>query len=499
MSHLPFIMIDEKSEFPLYRQIYEAIRRSILKGEIHSGRRLPASRLLATQLAVSRMTVINAYDQLLAEGYLESRSGAGTFVAEHLPEEFLNTPEIELQGNNATTAPRDLKLSEYGKNILQETRAILRNNQATTIIPFQHGLAAVNEFPFDVWTKLASKCYQTLQSDEFGYGDAAGFYPLRKAIADYLKSARAVNCAPEQIIITNGAQQAFDLIGRILLKPNDKFWIENPGYFGAKQAFKSFGTKPVPVPLDENGFDLQAALNQSKNARLAYVTPSHQFPLGMTMSLARRLQLLEWAKNAESWIIEDDYDSEFRYEGRPLASLQGLDRDGRVLYIGTFSKMIFPALRLGCLVVPLDLIEIFSAVRSIGGSPSTLIEQATLAEFISEGHLNRHIRRMRRLYEKRQEILIMEIEKHLAGKIEVKKSFAGMHLIGWLNDNVKDYEVAKKAVEFGVRVAAVSSHSLTEWNQGGLIFGYTAINEKQIKNGIQQLSRAMDSLRKCEA
>jgi GntR family transcriptional regulator/MocR family aminotransferase len=219
----------------------------------------------------------------------------------------------------------------------------------------------------------------------------------------------------------------------------------------------------------------------------------------MTMSLARRLQLLEWAKNAESWIIEDDYDSEFRYEGRPLASLQGLDRDGRVLYIGTFSKMIFPALRLGCLVVPLDLIEIFSAVRSIGGSPSTLIEQATLAEFISEGHLNRHIRRMRRLYEKRQEILIMEIEKHLAGKIEVKKSVAGMHLIGWLNDNVKDYEVAKKAVEFGVRVAAVSSHSLTEWNQGGLIFGYTAINEKQIKNGIQQLSRAMDSLRKCEA
>ncbi|MDQ3063815.1 MAG: PLP-dependent aminotransferase family protein [Acidobacteriota bacterium] len=496
MPHPPFIMLDEKSEIPLYRQIYETIRRSILSGDFHSGRQLPASRLLAKQLVVSRMTVINAYDQLLAEGYLESKAGAGTYVAEHLPENFLQTPRVEPRKNETETSPRILKLSKYGKNVLKESRAVLRNSQATPIVPFQHGLAAIDEFPFDIWTKLASKCYYALRRDEFGYGEPAGFYPLREAIAAHLKSARAVNCTPEQIIITNGAQHAFDLISRILLEPKTEVWFENPGYFGAKQVFQSFEAKLVPVPVDKDGFDLAAALKQSRNARLVYVTPSHQFPLGVTMCLPRRLKLLEWAKKAEAWIIEDDYDSEFRYEGRPLASLQGLDRDGRVLYIGTFSKTIFSALRLGCLVVPKDLIEIFTAVRALGGLHSPLIDQATLAGFINEGHFARHIRRMRRLYEERQEILIAEVKKHLAGKLEVKKLVSGMHVIGWLNDDVEDLVVAKKAAEFGVTVAAVSSHSLTKKERGGLILGYTAINEKQIKKGVKQLAKAMESLSK---
>ncbi len=268
-------MLDEKSESPLYRQIYEAIRRSILSGEFHSGRQLPASRLLATQLGVSRMTVINAYDQLLAEGYLESRAGAGTFVAEHLPEEFLQTPGIKLQKSDAETSPRNLKLSGYGKNISKEIGRILQNNQATPIIPFQHGLAAIDDFPFDVWAKLTSRCYQTLQRNRFGYGEPAGFYPLRESIAAYLKSARAVNCTPEQVIITNGAQHAFDLIGRILLEAKTEVWVENPCYFGARQAFQSVGAKLIPVPVDKNGFDLSAALKQSRNARMVYVTPSH--------------------------------------------------------------------------------------------------------------------------------------------------------------------------------------------------------------------------------
>ena len=494
MPHPPFIILDEKSDAPLYRQIYETIRRSILSGEFHSGRQLPPSRFLAKQLGVSRMTVINAYDQLLAEGYLESRSGAGTFVAAHLPEEFLQTPRVQPQKFETKLAPRNLKFSRYGKKISKEIGKILQNNQATPIVPFQHGLAAIDEFPFDVWTKLASKCYYRLQRARFGYGEPAGFYPLRESIAAYLKSARAVNCAPEQVIITNGAQHAFDLIGRIMLEPKTEVWIENPCYFGARQVFQSFEAKLVPVPVDKSGFDLAAALKQSPNARLAYVTPSHQFPLGVTMSLSRRLRLLEWARKAEAWIVEDDYDSEFRYEGRPLASLQGLDLDGRVLYIGTFSKTIFPALRLGCLVVPDDLIEIFTAVRALGGSHSPLIDQATLAEFITEGHFTRHIRRMRRLYEERQQILVSEVKKHLAGRLEVKKSISGMHLIGWLPDDFKDHIVAKKAAGYGVKVAAVSSHSLTKWERGGLIFGYTAISEEQIKKGVKQLAEAMESL-----
>ncbi len=494
MLHPLFITLDEESDVPLYRQIYESVRHAILSGELFPGKRLPASRFLAEQLGVSRTTIVNTYDQLLAEGYLESKTGAGTFVAAHLPEEFLSTLDVERQKNQTETPKRDLKLSRYGKNVFEESPTILRNSPATPAIAFQHGLAAVDEFPFDLWTKLASKIYRTLPRDRFGYGEPAGFYPLRASVAAHLKSARAVNCSPEQIIITTGAQHAFDLIGRVLLEPGAEVLIENPCYTGAKQAFQSFEAKLVPMPVDENGFNLSATLKKNRKARLACVTPSHQFPLGVTMSLSRRLQLLEWAQKAQSWIIEDDYDSEFRYAGRPLASLQGLDRNGRVLYIGTFSKTIFPALRLGCLVVPQDLVQVLTAVRALNGSHSPLIDQATLAEFITEGHFARHIRRMRRLYEERQEILISEAKKHLAGFLEIKKSVSGMHVIGWLNEGVKDSLVAEKAAALGVKTSAVSSYSLTKWQQhGGLVLGYTAIGEKQIKKGIKQLARAMET------
>ena len=496
MPHPPFIILEEKSDLPLYRQIYETVRRSILSGEFHSGKQLPASRFLAKQLGVSRMTVINAYDQLFAEGYLESKPGAGTFVAEHLPEEFLNTPRVEPLKSQAKFVPRKLKLSAYGKNAAEESGTILQYNRTTPPVAFQHGLAAVNEFPFDLWTKLTNKCYRALEREKFGYGEAAGFFPLREAIAAHLKSIRGVNCAPEQVIITSSAQQAFDLIGRIFLERGAEVWIENPCYFGVKQSFQSFGAKFVPVPVDADGFDLAAAFKLSRNARLAYVTPSHQFPLGVTMSLARRLALLEWARNNDGWIVEDDYDSEFRYTGRPLPSLQGLDRDGRVLYVGTFSKTVFPALRIGCLVVPPDLIEIFTTVRALSGSHAPLIEQATLAEFIAEGHFGRHLRRMRRLYEERQEILVYEIKKHLAGRLEVKNLISGMHIVGWLPDGVDDRLTAAKAAEFGITTGTVSSHSLTRWTRGGLILGYTATSEEQIKKGVRQLAKALKSLPK---
>ncbi len=490
MSYSPFIALDEESVVPLYQQIYEIIRRSILSGEFSSGKQLLASRALAKQLSVSRVTVNSAYDQLLAEGYLESRIGAGTFVAAHLPEEFINTPRVKNQKNWTEIPKRDLKFSNYGKNIFRESLTILRNNQATTAVAFQHGLAAIDEFPFNIWTKLVNKIYQTLPRDDFGYGDAAGFYPLRKAIAIYLKSARAVNCSPEQIIITTGAQHAFDLIGRVLLERGEKVLIENPCYTGARQVFESFEAELIPVPVDENGLNL-AALKEKQKARIVAVTPSHQFPLGVTMSVARRLQILEWAKRNEGWIVEDDYDSEFRYEDHPLASLQGLDRDGRVLYIGTFNKMIFPALRLGCLVVPPDLAETLTAARALSGSRASTIEQATLAEFINEGHLTRHIRRMRNLYQRRQEILIAEVEKHLAGRLEVKKSVSGMHVIGWLPKGADDQEISEKAATLGLKVSAVSAYSLTKIERGGLILGYTAVDEAQIKKGVRQLAKIL--------
>lgn len=495
MPYLPFITLDEGSDVPLYRQIYEGIRHAILSGELFPSRQLPASRFLAKQLGVSRTTIVNTYDQLIAEGYLESKTGAGTFVAKHLPEEFLSTPDVEGRDDHAEAVTRNLKLSNYGRHIYQESPTILRNSPATSAIAFQHGLAAIDQFPFDVWTKLANKVYRTLPRDQFGYGSPAGFYPLREAAASHLKSTRGVNCSPEQIIITTGAQHAFDLIGRVLLERGSEVLIEDPCYTGAKQAFRSFEATLTPVFVDENGFSLTGTVKDNRKAQLACVTPSHQFPLGVTMSLSRRLQLLEWAHKTETWIVEDDYDSEFRYAGRPLASLQGLDRHGRVLYVGTFSKTIFPALRLGCLVVPQDLVEIFTAVRALNGSHSPLIDQAALAEFISEGHFARHIRRMRRLYEERQEILISEAKKHLAGCLEIKKSVSGMHVIGWLNEGVKDTIVAQKAAAIGVKTSAVSSYSLRKWQRrGGVVLGYTAIGEKQIEKGVKQLSRAIENL-----
>ncbi len=488
-------MLDEKSAIPLYRQIYKTIRLSILSGEFQSGKQLPASRLLAQQLNVSRMTVLNAYDQLITEGYLESKTGAGTFVAEHLPEEFLNTPQVKQKSEIEPPAPRELALSAYGKSVSSSARAVLQFSRTTPLLPFQPGVAAIDEFPFDLWTKLANKSYRALERKKFAYGESFGIFALREAIAAHLKSVRAVNCAPEQVIVTSSAQQAFDLISRIFLEPGTEVLIENPCYFGVKHVFQSFDAKLIPVPVDQDGFNLAAA-ERSGKARLAYVTPSHQYPLGVTMTLARRLQLLEWARTNNAWIIEDDYDSEFRYEGRPLPSLQGLDRDGRVLYIGTFSKTVFPALRLGCLVVPPDLIEIFTAAHALSGAGSPLIEQATLAEFIAEGHYSRHIRRMRRLYEQRQETLVTEINKYLADWLQVKKLPSGMHLIGWLPEGMNDQFVAEKVAAAGIRTATVSSHSLTEWQHGGLILGYTAIDEKQIKEGVKQLAKVFKSLPK---
>ena len=335
------------------------------------------------------------------------------------------------------------------------------------------------------------KCYNKLKRDSFGYGDPAGFRPLREAIAAYLKSFRAVNCTPEQVIITSGAQDAFDLIARVLLNPKAVVWVENPCYLSAKQIFASAEAKLVGVPVDENGLNLSAAPRSGRKPRLVYITPSHQFPLGVTMSLSRRLQLLEWAKKTQAYLLEDDYDSEFRYEDRPIPSLQGLDRDGRVLYIGTFSKTIFSALRLGCIVAPPDLAEVLTAVRALNGSHSPIIEQATLAEFINEGHLTRHIRRMRRLYSDRQDFLIAEIKKHLSGKLEIKRTGSAMHLIGWLPAAVNDEMVVRKAAEQGVKLVSVSSHSLTNWRRGGLVLGFTATNEEQMKQGVRKLARVL--------
>jgi GntR family transcriptional regulator/MocR family aminotransferase len=495
MPHPPFIALDEKSDAPFYRQIYETIRRSILSGGLPSGRQLPASRLLAKQLGVSRMTVVNAYEQLLAEGYLEGRMGAGTFVSAHLPEEFLQASGFKRLERREKPSPRKVILSGYGGRVAQNSKIILRHHGATALVPFQHGVAALDEFPFGVWAKIAQRWQKSPPAAVVSYGDAVGFQPLRDAVAAHLAAARGVRCTPEQIIITNGTQQALDLIGRIFLSESEDVCLEDPGYIGARDVFAATGARIVPVPIDDEGFDVRTARKRSRKARLIYVTPSHQFPLGVTMSLARRLSLLEWARERDAFVVEDDYNSEYRYSGRPLASLQGLDRDGRVIYVGTFSKTIFPALRLGYLVAPADLLEVFAAARALTDLHSPVIEQAILAEFISERHFARHIRRMRGMYEGRQQTLVEEARKNLRGTLEVAPAKAGMHLIGWLPDGVDDREVSRRGAEAGLNLAPVSAYCINQKLKGGLLLGYTAYDEKHIRQGMKKLARVLTETR----
>ena len=488
---IPFIQLDDKeSGTPLYRQIYEAIRWAILGGEFAHGMQLPPTRSLADQLGVARMTVVNAYEQLLAEGYVEGKQGSGTRVAATLPEERLGVREEKNVQNKESARPRKPSLSRRGEWLTSAVTPI-RPRPESRSYAFQYGMAAVDEFPFKLWSQLASRRMKKPARELLAYGDPAGYLPLRTSIASHLKSARAVQCDAEQVIIVAGAQQALDLTARVLLDPEDRAWIEDPGYSGARNAFLFAGAKVGQVRVDREGFDLSGAIKRYQSARLVYVTPSHQFPLGITMSLSRRLALLEWARQSDAFIIEDDYNSEYRYAGRPLASLQGLDRDDRVIYIGTFSKTIFPSLRLGCVVVPKSLINAFVAARGLIDWHSPSIDQATLADFISEGHFARHIRRMCTLYKDRQETLVTAARRELDGLLEVAPAEAGMHLVGWLPKGSNDKTAAAKASQSGVEAAPLSAFSSNKLARGGLILGYTGVNSRQIKDGVKRLARAL--------
>ena len=494
ISTFPFVSLSDRtvSHVPMHRQIYEKLRLAILNGELPSKSRIPSSRALAAQLGVSRMTVVNAYDQLFAEGYLDAKIGAGTFVASELPEELLQMPKTRAVKTDAFS--RRLNLSRQGSQMAQDLEELLREHSSNRFVPFQNGFTAINSFPFDTWARIAARWNRHAPTATLANGDLAGFYPLRQAIAAHLKSARGVNCAPEQVIITYGAQQALALISAVFLEPNDEVWLEDPGYTSARSLFALSRTKLIPVPVDEDGLNFKAAFERSKNPKLIYVTPSHQYPLGVTMSVTRRLSLIEMARTSGAWIIEDDYDSEYRYSGHPLASLQGLDQNGRVLYVGTFSKTIFPSLKLGCLVVPPDLVDVFTAARMLNGAHSPLIDQAILAEFISEGHFARHVRRTRTLYEERQQILVEEVERNLKGLVEMKADDAGMHLVGWLPDHLDDREAALRAAEVNIRLSSISDHCINKYPRGGLVFGYAGFDEAQIRSGIAKLTEVLTEL-----
>jgi GntR family transcriptional regulator / MocR family aminotransferase len=466
-SPLPSFSIDANSELPLHRQIYNAVRQNIMNGILPFNAKLPATRAFSINYRVSRNTVLAAFDDLIAEGFLEARVGAGTFVKHQVQ---VNPRVTKQQLSN-----RGLTISSTAFTIPRESR----------IAAFRHGIGDLSLFPWDVWTRLYKRAAH--QHQNFGYPDPAGFLALRHAIASYIAATRAVRCTPDQVIITSGSQQAIMLAAQLLLEPNDLVWHENPGYLGARGALLTAGAQVAPIPVDAQGLDVQAGQQLAPKARLAYVTPSHQYPTGVTMRHERRVELLQWANAANTWILEDDYDSEYRYDHRPLESLQSLDQHGRVIYIGTFSKVLFPALRLGYMVVPANLAAAFTTARALQDRGSSLLEQQTLASFISEHHFARHVRRTQKLYLERQLVLREQLGL-LLPDLELQGFEAGIHLCAWLPENLNDFEISSSAAQHGLEVMPISAYSQTPLARGGLFLGYAAVSSQELEAGVKILS-----------
>jgi GntR family transcriptional regulator / MocR family aminotransferase len=492
----PEIMLDQSASAPLYRQLYERLRGSILAGHLEAGTRLPSTRVLASELGVSRTTTALAYELLLLEGYLESRVGDGTRVA-HLQPEQVFQGSGNAQGLDAT-APSGTPPALFA-----------RRGQVLIDMPYPEGFYGeqarrgtslflvgqpdVTSFPYETWARLVARHARHSLQAVSGYQYVQGYLPLRQAIATHIGVTRGVHCSPEQILLTTGGQGALDLVARVLLDPGDAAWVEDPGYSGARGALLAAGAQPVAVSVDEEGLDVEAGRQLCPEARLAIVTPSHQFPTAVTMNLSRRLALLEWSRETHAWIIEDDYDSEYRFSGRPLEALHGLDRAGRVLYIGTFSKVLFPSLRLGYLVAPPELLKGLIAMHRLIAVHLPLLEQMALADFMAEGFFARHVRRMRQLYKERRDALVDALRRELGGKLDVRAPEAGMHLAVWLPAGMSAQAVVQRAAASGLPILPISHFSQRPLQRDGLLLGFASSSPQELRVGVHTLALALQA------
>ena len=482
------------NSIPLHQQLYEQLRAYILTGKLPPGTRIPSTRAMAKSLNISRSTVTQSYEQLLSEGYLETIIGSGTYVCTQLPDDLLHSKPVELGfGTGKDAHSTRVRLSQYGK-ILAETENVPRVHEGKEEISFRYGRPAFNEFPIKLWRSLLSQyCGASLNWLDYSI-EPLGYKPLRGAIANYISRARAVNCIPEQILITNGTQQALDLIMRLLIEPGNTIALEDPGYLSARLIFQTHGANLLPIPVNDNGLvvsKLESYSNQ--DIRLVYVTPSHQFPTGAVLSLPRRLELLAWATQTGALIIEDDYDSEYRYGDRPIPALQGLDKSGSVLYIGTFSKVLFPSLRIGYLVLPQNLVPIFTRAKWLSDRHLPILEQQVLAEFIEQGHLESHIRKMRSIYDQRRQVLVQARYSHFREKVTVFGDKAGLHIMVHLQTHLSESEIIERAASFGVGMMSASTQYLIPTYKNEFIFGHGELNEQQLVEGISRLKTALDT------
>jgi GntR family transcriptional regulator/MocR family aminotransferase len=480
------IQLDAASGLPLHRQVYQALRGAIVTGRLARGTRVPSTRALAEMLGVSRTTLTSTFAQLISEGYLYATVGSGTFVSTDLPDDSaaFDRSAAPRAGNEA------FRLSAFGASLTKA--APLEPPRVPGTIDFRDGRPAFEKFPYDAWRRCIVR-HVRAGGNSFDYSsDPGGELALREAIAAYLGRARAVHCDPADVAIVNGSQQAIDLIARVLIEPRDVVVLEDPGYPGAQRTFAAHGADVRGVPVDNEGLrvDLLRKLAGAGPVRLVYVTPSHQFPLGAVLSFPRRLELLRWAEATETIVVEDDYDSAYRYEGRPIPALQGLDASGRTLYVGTFSKTMFPALRLGYVVMPRALREIVVAAKGFCDRQSPALEQRALADFIADGSFERHIRRMRVLYRERRAALLDALSRHIGDRAEVIGDSAGMHLVVRFRD-VDESELVRKASRAGVALKSTLPHYLERGPGGEFVFGFAEHPPATLDEGVARLARAL--------
>ena len=479
------LALDRAAARSLQDQLVDYFRSAVLEGRLKAGIRVPSSRALAADHGVARITAVQAYERLVAEGYLAARPGSGLFVAEsQLDQRIVPAPPQR----RSARKPRMPALE-------RSLPAMPMSRRPDERLPLATGIPALDHFPWSDWARITARIHRERPLDALGHGDPQGERALREAIAEYLGAARGIACTAEQILVVAGSQQGIDLTARALARAGDAIWTEEPGYPVGRAALQAAQLERVPVPVDDEGIDVAAGVRRAPGARLALVTPSHHYPLGFTLSLRRRLALLDWAERADAWILEDDYDGEYRYGGRPLAPLYTLDRGHRVLYLGTFSKVLAPGLRVGYLVVPAGAIDAFTALKAAADRHAPSLTQRVLARFIGEGRLGAHLRRMRGLYARRRLALLDALEREAAGLLRASDApEAGLHLVAWLDRPADDVAASQRALEKRVYAAPLSTYYAGPERERGFVLGFANTREDAARPAVRRLVEAIESV-----
>lgn len=469
-------------------QFYLTIKELILNGQLKAGSKLPSSRTFSEMMSISRNSVLSGLERLVDEGYLITKKGSGTYVAAFIPDDGIQIKSLSPQ-KKTNNENGDLNINPHMqvmKNIWDTTAPHAGSNMT-----FNIGIGCIDLFPYELWGRLLGRVWRQFRHQDWKLNEPLGFKPLRSAISEYVRTTRGLNCTEEQILIVNGTQQAMNLAAQVLLQKGDEVCLDEPGYDGALGAFTSIGAKIRPVISDQNGMDISYAIKHWPDAKMVFTSPSHQFPLGGTLSLSRRMALLEWAAENNMWIFEDDYNSEFRYTAQPIQALQGLDRHHRVIYAGTFSKMMFPGFHLGFLVIPPALVESFTIAKYYADTRTSFLEQTILATFISEGHYARHVRRVRKACHERQQVIIEAIQRYLPEIICAEPSDSGIHIVCWLAEEISESLMIEHCRRAGLGAQPLSRYCQTKPEKEAILLGFAAHSPSEIVEGIKALAQRL--------